>query len=111
MDLASLSSPSFIVGLIGGILLGWASLWCFLNPTVGRAVVRIFAVLALGTGVWFLAVAVVDMLHGEVNNYALPGMVANSTTVWGWGAGCLVAGITALVLSFLGRRNSALPRG
>jgi hypothetical protein len=42
------SGPGFVTGLALGVVVGWVTLWSFLNPHVGRLVARICAVAAVG---------------------------------------------------------------
>jgi hypothetical protein len=98
-----LEHPAFLVGIFLGIVIGWVSLWSFQNPAVGRLLARAFAVLALGFGVVWLVTAIVDLLRDVPEmRYHSPLGSGGIGAAFGWGAGGLAAGITALVLSFLG---------
>jgi hypothetical protein len=108
-----LKSPGFVVGLAVGILIGLAVLWCILHPRIGglvvRLIARICAVVALGFGVNWLVTPLGDLAAGHRDvNYESPLGHGGFGSAIGWGAGGVVFGITALVLSFL--RTRARPK-
>jgi len=106
MDL--FTGPGFLIGLFLGVLIGWVTLWSFLNPLVGRVVARVCAVLAMGFGVNWLVTPFADAMSRVTNaQYESPMGRGGFGVALGWGAGALVFGIAALVLSFLraGRRT------
>ena len=75
---------------------------------MGRAIARIFAVLALGGGVGILTWGIIAACCGEPIRIP-PGMeccISGPSEIIGWGAGILAAGITALVLAFVGGKKS-----
>jgi hypothetical protein len=101
--------PGFLVGIFLGIVIGWVSLWRFQNPSVGRLMARAFAVLALGFGVGGLVTALVDLVRDvPEQRYSSPLGSGGIGAAFGWGAGGLAAGITALVLSFLGSAKKSV---
>ena len=77
--------------------------WALVNPRVGRAFTRIFAVLAIGLGVGVLTWGIVAAsLTGSVRSpLGLASLISEPSEAIGWGAGSLAAGFTALVLSFV----------
>ena len=77
--------------------------WALVKPNVGRMFARIFAVLAIGLGVGVLTWGIVAAsLTGTVRSpLGLASLISEPSEAIGWGAGCLAAGITALVLSFV----------
>jgi hypothetical protein len=102
METSVFAGPGFLAGLVLGVLIGWVSLWSYLNPAVGKTVARICAVIVIGIGVQWLVTPIYDQLR-EVENphYYSPFGTGGYGPALGWGAGCLVVGITFLVLSFL----------
>jgi hypothetical protein len=101
-----LSSPGLLVGFFLGVLVGWVTLWSFLNPQVGKIVARAFAVVAIGIGVTWIVTPITDIL-AEVKDphYESPFGKGGIGPALGWGVGATVAGLMALVFSFL--RGSA----
>ncbi len=103
----------FFLGLLLGVIVGWLTLGCYHNPAVrtmvagiGRTVVWAFAVAAVSAGTGFLVWGIVAQARGEpIVFYPLPGhqLFRGSVEAIAWGAGLLVAGVAAFVLSFLGR--------
>jgi hypothetical protein len=83
-------------------------LWCIIRPNVGRRFARIFAVLAIGTGIGILAWGICAAALGETirSPLGLTSLIAKPIEAIGWGAGSLAAGITTLVLSFIGGSRS-----
>jgi hypothetical protein len=105
-----LSEPAFLVGIALGILIGWITLWCFLNPLVGRIVARLGAVAAIAFGVNWLVTPISNRLAGVSNPHYHSAMGDGDFGVaLGWGAGGFVFGIAALTLSFLRVREGARP--
>jgi hypothetical protein len=105
-----LKSPGFAVGLAAGILIGLAVLWCVSNPAHGgmviRLIARICAVVAFGFGVNWLVTPLGDLATGHRDvNYESPLGQGGFGPAIGWGAGAMVFGIAALVLSFLRTRS------
>jgi hypothetical protein len=102
----ALKGPGFAVGLAVGILIGLAILWCIMHPQSGGLVVRILAricaVVALGFGVNWLVTPLADLAAGHRDvQYESPLGQGTFGSAIGWGAGALVFGIAALVLSFI----------
>jgi hypothetical protein len=89
----------------GGMILLVVALlvWALVSPNVGRALARIFAVLAIGLGAGLLAWGIVAAsTTGTVRSpLGFEWLIREPSEVIGWGAGSLAAGITALVLSFV----------
>jgi len=97
-----LAGPGFLVGLFLGVLLGWVTLWSFLNPQVGRIAARIVAVAAIGFGVAWTVTPIADSLNGVSDpHYDSPLGKGGFGVALGWGLGGLALGILVLVLSFL----------
>jgi hypothetical protein len=97
----------FFVGLLLGILLGWLTLWSYLQPAVGRFCVRLLGVVATSLGVALLVWAIVaEALRQRVHPVFGLDIVHESSEALALGSGFLVAGVTALVLSFLGRKKT-----
>jgi hypothetical protein len=73
---------------------------------VGRAIARIFAVLAVGSGVGILTWGITAAKSGQpvFIPCGLEQCVGGPSEIIGWGAGILAAGVTALLLSFVGGR-------
>ena len=83
-------------------------LWCIIRPNVGRLFARIFAVLAIGGGIGVLTWGICAAALGNAirSPLGLTSLIAEPSEAIGWGAGTLAAGITALVLSFIGGRRT-----
>jgi hypothetical protein len=97
-----LAGPGILVGLFLGVLVGWVTLWSFLNPQVGRVVARIVAVAAIGFGVVWTVTPIGDSLNGVSDpQYHSPLGKGGFGVALGWGIGGLALGILVLVLSFL----------
>jgi hypothetical protein len=104
MDLdMSCYAPVLLLLLVVAALL----LWCIIRPNVGRLFARIFAVLAIGGGIGVLTWGICAAALGEAirSPFGLTSLIAEPSEAIGWGAGILAAGITALVLSFIGGRK------
>jgi hypothetical protein len=101
----------FFVGLLLGVLLGWLTLGCYLHPMLGRVCVRIFAVISLSIGLGLLIWAIVaQALHQHTRLELGTSVVVSQTSdAIALGSGYLVAGIAALVLSFVGRKKAVAP--
>jgi hypothetical protein len=101
----------FFVGLLLGILLGWLTLGCYLNPTLGRVCIRVFAVVTLSIGVGFLVWAIVAQVMGQQTRVVSGSreLLSHNSETLALGSGFMVAGVAALVLSFVSRRRAALP--
>jgi hypothetical protein len=105
------SSPGFIVGLLLGVLAGWVSLWCFLNPAVGRTVARILAIACLAFGANWIVTPVADALRGSSGeHYWSPLGAGGFGSALGWGAAGLIAGLLALGFSFLRTGQRPAPK-
>ncbi|HZU35853.1 MAG TPA: hypothetical protein VFA18_08095 [Gemmataceae bacterium] len=106
--------PAFYVGILLGLVLGWVTLWCFLDRWVGKIVVRILAVLCIGVGIQWIATPVADLLHGgsAAVMYVSPMGHGGFGAALGWGVGSLAIGVLAMVLTFIQFRSSpAIPSG
>jgi len=80
-------------------------IWSVLQPMAGKALTRVFSVLSLGTGAGALVWGICAASMGETirSPFGMNSLITTPSEAIGWGAGFLVAGITALVLSFGGR--------
>ena len=76
-------------------------LWGFLNPVVARILARIVGVVLIGIGIMWVVAPIADKAAGVQGNYTSPFGQGGFGPALGWGAGSLIAGILALVLSFL----------
>ena len=106
--------PAFAVGALSGIVLGWITLWCFMNRWVGKIVARIVAVYCIGFGIEWIAAPVSDLIRnqGTVVTYVSPLGTGGFGSALGWGIGGLAVGVLTLVLTFLGsRKSTAAPGG
>ena len=93
-----------LIAVGAAILLAVAFLiWGLIKPNVGRILARIFAVLGIGLGAGVLTWGIVAAsLTGTVRSpLGLAWLIGKPSEAIGWGAGCLAAGVTALVLSFV----------
>jgi hypothetical protein len=98
----NVSGADFIVGVALGVLVGWVSLWSFLNPWVGKVIARIFALGAIGFGANWIVTPLVDYSRGETHaSYYSPLGQGSFGPAIGWGVGGLVFGGAALALSFV----------
>jgi hypothetical protein len=83
-----------VVGLMGLLTL------CYCKPDVCLFLARIFVVLAIGGGVgWFILGLVAFMSREELNLFDVSNNVLMGIG-WGLGAGLIISGILALILSF-----------
>jgi len=101
---AQLPAVFKLAAMGGPILIVVAFLiWGLANPNVGRMFARIFAVLGIGLGVGVLSWGIVAAcLTGTVRSpFGFESLISDPSEAIGWGAGCLAAGVTALVLSFV----------
>ncbi|MDD4269069.1 MAG: hypothetical protein GXY25_22970 [Pirellulaceae bacterium] len=82
-------------------------LWALVNPRIGRVFAKIFAVLAVGGGIGVLAWGICAAVFGEPirSLAAFPTLVTTSSEVIGFGAGLLICGVTALILSLVGGKS------
>ena len=92
-----------LVLLVLGLLL-----WCYFRPVVGRIVARIFAVIGMGLGVGLLVWGITAAARRETPASGLF-LDLGVSGIIGCGAGCLTAGIVALVLSFIGPKAQPCP--
>jgi hypothetical protein len=106
IDTDVISSASVLLGILLVVAL---LLWCTIRPDVGRRFARMFAVLAIGTGIGVLTWGICAAALGEVirSPFGLTSLIAEASEAIGWGAGSLAAGITALVLSYVGGCRSS----
>jgi hypothetical protein len=74
-----------------------------IRPAIGRRFARIFAVIAMGSGVGFLIWGIVGASRGGPLRPPFGGgLITEATEGIAWGAGLLTSGIVALVLSYVG---------
>jgi hypothetical protein len=92
---------------LGGLLLGCLVTAALGFPAVGRAVAKTLAVILLAVGLGLLVWAGVTVYRQESLR---PPFGSNVITevgeAFGWGAGCLVGGVVALVLAFWARSTA-----
>ena len=105
MDSAVISGASVLLFVLLVVTL---FVWCTIRPNVGRRFARIFAVLAIGSGIGILTWGICAAALGEAirSPLGLTSLIAEPSEAIGWGAGSLAAGVTALVLSFIGGSRS-----
>ena len=96
---------SVLMPLIVLLLLIAVIILAVVKPGVARFLVRAFAVLAMGlgvaglvTGILFAAMGVKNVEDYQIEQYHVAGLI-------GVGAGLIVAGLLALILSFGGRKK------
>jgi hypothetical protein len=105
------SGPGVLIGFFLGVLVGWVTLWSFLNPQVGRIVARIGAIFAIGFGVMWIVTPIADLIDGKRDpRYESLVGHGGSGDALGWGAGAFVVGIMALVFSFLRKGGKVTPK-
>ncbi len=82
-------------------------LWALVNPRIGRVFAKIFAVVAVGGGIGILTWGICAAAFAEPirSLAAFPTLVTTSSEVVGFGAGLLVSGLTALILSLVGGKG------
>ena len=99
---ARVASDFFLVATGGAILLAIAFLvWCLVKPKLGRIFAFIFALLGIVLGAGLLAWGIVAACVGGTVPIPLGFVlfVSEASEAIGFGAGCLAASITALVLA------------
>jgi len=103
----SFDPASVAVGVLVGVLIGTAIATSLAYPRVARAFSKIVASVLIGVGtgvlVWGMYVAISG---SELPRMRFGPIVFSSIgQTLGWAGGSLAAGITALVLSFVGRNR------
>ena len=105
-------SPMITMTAMGLMVVLAASfvMWCLIRANVARAFARIFAVLAIGTGIGVLTWGICAQGLGMPirSPFGLVYLISDPVEAIGWGAGLLAGGITAMVLSLVGG-NKRLP--
>jgi hypothetical protein len=97
-----LESPTFVVGLLAGVVLGVVGVWSFINPVIGRVIARVLGIGAIGFGVVWLTTSIVDLANGNQNpRYYSPLGTGGMGAAFGWGVGGLAVGVLIIVFSFL----------
>jgi hypothetical protein len=100
----------FLIGLSLGIVLGWLTLGSYVQPAIGRICARLFAVVAISSGVGFLVWGIIAQTLRQEFHPILGYVVFTQTSeVLALGSGLLLAGIVTLVLSFVGRKRPVVP--
>ena len=94
-----------LVVLVAVLLTVGLVVWCCIKPTVARVLARIFSVVALGVGVGVLTWGICAAALGDSMRTPLGSFITAPSEAIGWGAGFLAAGVTALVLSFIGGKR------
>lgn len=96
-----------MTGILVGLLVGIVLTACLSFPRVARALGKIAAVLFMGAGAGLLTWGLLGVLGNEPFEPMEMGPIVfhNASQALGWGGGCLVGGITGLVLAFVGRRD------
>jgi len=104
----SLDPTSVGVGVLVGILIGIAFALSFSFPRIGRAFGKIIACVLILFGtlglVWGMYVAISGAELPRLRMDPIPIVFTSIPQMLGWAGGCMAAGVTALVLSFVGRR-------
>ena len=82
-------------------------LWALIRANVARALAKIIAVIAIGTGIGVLTWGICAQALGMLirTPYGLEHLVADPVEAIGWGAGLLAGGITAMVLALVGAKR------
>jgi hypothetical protein len=111
LHLGSRNMTVEITAFVAGILVGALSALALVFPQVARAVARAIGTVALATGggmlVWgFDALGRDSELTGIIVGSL---RVTQTSEAMGWGAGLLIGGIVALLLSFLRLPQSNSP--
>ncbi len=98
---------SWATAILPTVAAAWLVLWALVNPRIGRVFAKIFAVVAVGGGIGILTWGICAAAFGEPirSLAAFPTLVTTSSEVVGFGAGLLVSGVTALVLSLVGGKG------
>jgi hypothetical protein len=74
-----------------------------IRPAIGRRVARIFAVIAMGSGVGLLILGILGVSRSEQFHPPFGSdLITEATEGIAWGGGLLTSGIVALVLSYVG---------
>lgn len=97
----------FLLGMLAGTVLGIAITVAFCFPRVARAFGKLAAVVGMGIGAGLTTWGLMSSLS-ESDFEALqlgPVTFYSAAQTLGWGVGFLVAGITAIVLAFVGTRK------
>ena len=99
---------SLLLGMVVGVLITA----CFCFPRVARAVGKILAVTLMGAGAGLITWGLVTSLGQEDFKPLTIGPITFFfvSQILGCGAGCIVAGITSLVLALVGRSNNPVGR-
>lgn len=94
-DLAAL-----LLGALAGVLLTIVLSF----PRIARGIGKIAAVSLMGAGAGLITWGLISALNGSDFESLQMGPVIfySAAQTLGWGVGCLVAGITALVIAFIG---------
>ncbi len=97
-----------LTGLVCGTIIGALLTVTLSFPRVARAIGKIFAVGLMGCGAGLCTWGMMSSLsQGEFTTLQVgPVTFVTAAQTLGWGVGSLVAGITALVLSFVGSSAS-----
>ena len=100
-----LENTSLVVGLAVGFVVGALASVALSFPRVARSVGKFAAVVLIGCGAGLITWGVI----GGINRESFEPLKMAAITFYspgqilGWGAGLLGSGITALVLSFVGK--------
>ena len=102
--------PAVAMGLVLVLAVSFV-MWCLIRANVARAFARIFAVLAIGSGIGTLVWGICAQAMGTPirSPFGLVHLISDPVEAIGWGAGLLAAGITALVLSLVGGQKRLPP--
>ena len=94
--------------MVIGVLIGVAIATSLAYPRVARAFGKTIACILIGFGtlglVWGMYVAITGGQLPLIRFGAIPIVFTSIGQMLGWAGGSVAAGITALVLSFVGRR-------
>jgi hypothetical protein len=97
----------FALGIALGLVLGWVSLWCYLKPDLGRLIGRLIGALAIGAGVWCVAMPLVALARGEHNKeYRFGSLHGGVDLSLGAGLGLLVVGLMILRFARTGKAGT-----
>lgn len=102
-----LEGSEFLLGLLTGTVLGIAITVAFCFPRVARAFGKSAAVVGMGAGAGLITWGLMCSLRASDFETLQLGPVTfySAAQTLGWGVGFLVAGITAIVLAFVGARK------